>query len=496
MDSETASCTEAGTVVYKCSRCNETYTGTVTEPLGHDWEEIITREPTCTVKGIVHYRCTRCGLETNDEFGSENQSPRIEMLGHNYETTYTDPTCSDAGYYTSVCSRCGNIEIEEDTDAPALGHEWVETSTSTDDGITTTVYTCSRCDGTYTEKTGSDGTTVSEWDGDTKDTTSWLETEGEEEYTYEIATAAQFAGLAAYVNAGHDLSGYTIELTSNINLSGYNWTPIGNNDLQNSEANPFSGIFDGNGHTIYNLSINSSSGDCVGLFGYIYTATIKDVNVYNASITGREAIGTIVGEADNAVEINTIYSTVSGCSVTGSVKIDGNGFQGGIIGEANKTVIESCSVNADSGSYITATYLQSDIDGGQVGGIAGCIMTDVSSSANSYTKYSHVYDVTVSGLSISGRYDVGGIVGAILDYNITTNYVISSADATQEGSGNSISNCTISVTYDNKEAYVGAIIGVSLYGVTVEHVSISGVEVQYYKSGNVNAESGTNACIR
>ncbi len=47
----------------------------------------------------------------------------------------------------------------------------------------------------------------------------------------------------------NDLSGHYI-LTSDIDMTGLNFSPIGNN------STPFSGIFDGNGHTISNLTIN------------------------------------------------------------------------------------------------------------------------------------------------------------------------------------------------------------------------------------------------
>ncbi|MCD8294024.1 MAG: hypothetical protein LUE27_02090 [Clostridia bacterium] len=483
----TVSCTEAGKIVYKCSRCDETYE-VESEALGHDWTETITKEPTCTTRGIVHYECSRCGLSTNDASGSDNLSPRIDALGHKYVETYTEATCSEAGYTTYVCSRCGDTYTEEDESNPALGHQWVAGSSTTVDGITTTEYTCSWCGGTYTEKTGIDGYKVSEWDGTTVDTTSWLEKDSDENPTYEISNAAQFAGLAEYVNEGNDLSGCTVKLTVNIDLGeDSEWTPIGTDLLRSSSETPFSGTFEGQGHTVYNVNVSTES-DEGGLFGYILQSTIKDVNVYNVSITEVHYAGAIVGEADDGSTSNNIYSTISGCNVSGDIKISGSEAAGGIIGEANKTVIESCSVEATA----DGGYINSSGEMGLAGGIAGSIATDATSSGTVTASQSHIYDVSVSGLTISSSYYVGGFVGLILDSYISASYSISSADATKEGSGNSISNCTILLTAIT-DSYAGAIFGVSYYGVSVEHVTISSVTVKYYGTSNINAATGDTA---
>ncbi len=69
---------------------------------------------------------------------------------------------------------------------------------------------------------------------------------------YLIASGAQLARLASQVNAGNEAGNY-YQLTSDINLGGQDWTPIGN------ENTPFIGSFDGMGHVISNLYISGSS---------------------------------------------------------------------------------------------------------------------------------------------------------------------------------------------------------------------------------------------
>jgi len=87
------------------------------------------------------------------------------------------------------------------------------------------------------------------------------------------------------------------------------WTPIG---YGSSEANGvrnhgyrFEGAFDGHGHTISNLSINECVGGSsnseaatgVGLFGATFNATIKNLKIKNASVTGNHFVAAVVGHA-------------------------------------------------------------------------------------------------------------------------------------------------------------------------------------------------------
>ena len=96
-------------------------------------------------------------------------------------------------------------------------------------------------------------------------------------------------------------SGTTVFLDADLNFSGRTLAPVGS----------FQGAFDGQGHIISNLAMNSSS-EFVGLFGYSIGATIRNVvldsscsiNSYNADNT---YIGGIVGECYNFcfIENNT-----------------------------------------------------------------------------------------------------------------------------------------------------------------------------------------------
>ena len=96
-----------------------------------------------------------------------------------------------------------------------------------------------------------------------------------------IFSADGLAWLAKQVNAGDLFSGKTVTLTDDIDLSAYEWVPIG------TQANPFCGTFDGGNHTISGMSITVSETNTIaGLFGIVQNAVIQNVNLINASISG------------------------------------------------------------------------------------------------------------------------------------------------------------------------------------------------------------------
>ena len=126
----------------------------------------------------------------------------------------------------------------------------------------------------------------------------------------------------------NNLSGKYI-LMNDINLDGYDWTPVG------SSVNKFSGELNGNGFIIKNLTINSNESN-VGFFGYLNEAIIHNVAIENASITavntsGWTSVGILVGTYDR-------YDGVffENCYVTGTASaISSDAFVGGLMGSCS-----------------------------------------------------------------------------------------------------------------------------------------------------------------
>lgn len=77
--------------------------------------------------------------------------------GHDYDSVVTPPTCTEKGYTTHTCSRCGDTYTDNETNA--LGHDYKVTKivgqNCIKDGYI--LYTCSRCGDTYTEVIPADG---------------------------------------------------------------------------------------------------------------------------------------------------------------------------------------------------------------------------------------------------------------------------------------------------------------------------------------------------
>lgn len=173
-----------------------------------------------------------------------------------------------------------------------------------------------------------------------------------------------------------DYLGLSFIQTANINASATNsgsgFLPIGNT------TTPFTGTYDGNGHTVDSLFISRSSTSYVGLFGEISGATVENIGVTNENITGASSVGGLVGYSYS--------STVSRSYTSGSIAGNGNDIAG-LVG-----------FNYASSS-ITNSYSSASVTGGDYAG--GLVGYDINSSiSNCY-----------SGGSISGSLYVGGLVG-------------------------------------------------------------------------------------
>ena len=260
--------------------------------------------------------------------------------------------------------------------------------------------------------------------------------------TVSISTPQLLAKLAANVNAGDDFGGKVIELTSDIDLQGYEWEPIGN------KAHNFAGEFNGNNHTVSNLKVTRGTKDIdlnwrLGFIGSAINAKVHDFTVHNAYVVGRGELGAAVGY--NAYGDNsTAY--IDKVKVTGHVYLSAAyRGAGGICGYSNRP-ITNCRVDVDATSLIDGFWASGGIVGfspqsGNIknnysnlkvvsdyacGGIVGLIEDSVEISGN-----------TVENTSLKGssNYGTGGIIGLmnygtglLIQNNIVNNVVIESTE--------------------------------------------------------------------
>jgi hypothetical protein len=226
----------------------------------------------------------------------------------------------------------------------------------------------------------------------------------------------------------------SITLLADIDLNNENWTPIG------TSSSPFMGTFDGNNHTISNLSIEvpEVGGQYAGLFGYIEGGSVENLNLVNVSIT-------------------------NGDNPSDQPEANYGGRFGAVVGLIDGGSINNCTV--------TNVTIQ---DMGHIGGIAGANKGSV--TITNCTVSGNI--VLASGANSGGGWDVGGILGK------------------NQGGSVSITGCTVNGTgaadskiYSNYAA--GGILGygtsITISGCTVSNVMVE-ADSNYYNENAVNKE--------
>ena len=236
------------------------------------------------------------------------------------------------------------------------------------------------------------------WDG-TADT-SWY-TDHETDTEYHFTTAEQLAGLAQLVNdktASVSFKGKTIYLNNDLDLSGYQWTPIGNGS---NFGRYFAGTFDGQYHKIMNLLHHSTGDELIrnGLFGVVSDGgTLKNLLVIDADIASNDG-SLLAGILADWVD----GGTVENCYTSGKIENNvGDKMVGGLIGQCTgSTQVKGCASDA---TVISTESDEDHVD--TVGGLIGQWENSADSSS--------ITDCWFGGsVSCNNIYSaVGGILGA------------------------------------------------------------------------------------
>ncbi len=316
--------------------------------------------------------------------------------------------------------------------------------------------------------------------------------DGTENSPYVIATLENLYWIAAYNDevgdpdqetrwSSHYIQVADIDASETADwFSGKGWLPIGN---------PFSGVYNGQNHTIDSLFIHRIDQYAAGLFFSTSGGLIKNLGVTNVNITGHESTGALVG-------LNYQHSIVSHCYSTGT--INGSHMLGGLVGEnmAYSQILHShstCDVTGvdwslgglvgynDSESVIDHCYSTGNVSSGiywsYSGGLVGQSI-GLSSISNSYST-GNVY----------GGFAVGGLVGYNDGSSITNSFSSANVTATEYVGGlvgwdlySTISNCYTMGTviaqgnysYDGND--VGGLIG-NMYASSVSNSFSTGLVI-------------------
>lgn len=235
----------------------------------------------------------------------------------------------------------------------------------------------------------------------------------------------------------NNLSGKYI-LMNDIDLSSYgNWNPIGTSET------PFTGELDGNGFSIFGMTIKGEYTDEDRLYFALF-ASAKNSSFLNLSVINADIDVKYIGSTIQLYRAGVIAGYGNGiiikdCIVSGEIKVDGfyKGSVGGFIGKANMLSASNCANHA----YITIINLNNPVNV-SIGGISGTSTNGTTLQCCNYGK------ITVTGTDISAEHRkiyAGGIQG------------------NSDGSADRISNCfnrgNINLNFSAPSAYAGGITG-------------------------------------
>ncbi|MHC4460525.1 MAG: GLUG motif-containing protein [Planctomycetota bacterium] len=274
---------------------------------------------------------------------------------------------------------------------------------------------------------------------------------GEPNDPYLIYTAEQMNAIGADSNgwdkhfllcADIDLSGFT---GTSFNIIGYFV------DWFSPDNKPFTGVFDGNGHTISNFTYNSTGTDHIGLFGFLGDffgghGEVRNLGLINPDIDA--GTGDYVGSLSGVV-----YGTVSNCYVQGG-RITGDVDVGGLIGSTGFAAYHpwpgGSAINCHANCIVSGNSSVGGLEGGNYGGIvSGC-----------YSKG-----------SVEGNYEIGGLVGSNRNYDYNVDSIIF----------NSYSRASVTGTSD-----IGGLAGHNSWGSTISNC---------YSAGNVTGTTETGGLV-
>lgn len=338
---------------------------------------------------------------------------------------------------------------------------------------------------------------------------------------YEISNAGQLYWFAGLVNG--TLSGVPQNTSANAVLTAdivvnknvlksdgtvnegtfKEWTPIGN--TCNGSYSPYTGIFEGQNHTISGLYFKQENTSEVGFFGY-NGGKISNVGILNSYFCGFSRVGGVCGYnsstitncynkgvVDGTADAAGSFGGVCGCNLgiltncynTGIVK--GQSFVGGVSGDNNKTITNCYNTGIVSGqSYVGG------IDGDNSGTITNC------NNAGIVSGKSYVGGVcgknsnggTVTNCNNTGEVRgtsqyIGGLSGDNDSSSITNCNNTGEVKATGKFvgglSGGNYNNGTITNCYYDSTVYTGTAIGDDM-GTTEK---VEGKTTEQYKTGEV-----------
>ena len=335
---------------------------------------------------------------------------------------------------------------------------------------------------------------------------------------YEISNAGQLYWFAGLVNG--TLSSVTQKTSANAVLTAdivvnknvlksdgtvnegtfKEWTPIGN--TCNGSYSPYTGIFEGQNHTISGLYFKQENTSEVGFFGY-NGGKISNVGILNSYFCGFSRVGGVCGynssTITNCYNKGVVDGTADGASSFGGVCgcnlgiltncyntgiVSGQSYVGGVSGSNNKTITNCYNTGIVSGqAYVGG------IGGGNSGTITNCNNEGKVSGTDYVGGVNGENDKTITNCYNTGIVSGQSYVGGVNGYN--RNGTIINCNATGEVNGTdsyvggvigrNLNKGTITNCYYDSTIYTGAAIGDD-NGTTTK---VEGKATEQYRTGEV-----------
>ena len=218
-------------------------------------------------------------------------------------------------------------------------------------------------------------------------------------------------------NVSRTFIGKHFRMTKDIDMAGYTFEPIGHD-----YRHRFEGTFDGDGHTIRNLNVNTGIMGYAGLFGYTDSlSVIRNVrfekpvvrtSAFACGVAAAYSLGTVSGVHVDQPDVQSTSQVVGGlvgngfivedCSVSGGRISCGQGLVGGMAGQVRKSISRSWARDTE---VIGSCPTDGAIGGGLIGSLfvataSDCWFTGI---VDSYSSQTSMYLGGIAGVCFNGR---------------------------------------------------------------------------------------------
>ncbi|MCL6664240.1 MULTISPECIES: S-layer homology domain-containing protein [Paenibacillus] len=245
-----------------------------------------------------------------------------------------------------------------------------------------------------------------------------------------IGTLTELTCVQYDLNGNYKLKTDITEEVMSAYLNGGSWLPI--TEKIEEEPQPFTGRFDGEGHSISGLKSTDENQDYVGLFYGLRDAEVKNLILKDVSFVGNARVGGLAGDIANSI--------IEGVHLSGDIK--GNIRVGGITGLSDDSTYLDNSTNV--------TVVASGEEGDSLGGLIGesnrdtILRNATEGEVNGYeviggligeSNGTSIHQSYGSG-RVTGNYQVGGLIGQLnfeQDQAITDNYVVGYVNSVASG---------------------------------------------------------------